>query len=223
MLLHPTSAACRLLIVDDHPALAQGLATWLAQEPDLAVVGHYGSGSALLAALEAAPPEGPLPADVLLLDLHLPPPDGLALLPMLRQRWPALRVLVFSMAASRSTLAQVKAAGASGFVQKSADATDLLSAIRRVHMGQLAFPEDLSEAAATEAGETAGRLRLSRLSERERQVVFFICAGLTTRAIAEQLCLSELTVGTHRRNILQKLELPNTASLVALARQQGLY
>jgi len=217
------TAACRLLIVDDHPALAQGLATWLEQEPDLTVVGHYASGSALLTALEATPVGGPLPADVLLLDLHLPPPDGLTLLPMLRQRWPALRVLVFSMAASHTVLAQVETAGARGFVLKSADATDLLAAIRTVQAGGRAFPKEMGEAIETSAGESAGRIRLSRLSERERQVVFFICAGLTTRAIAEQLCLSEFTVGTHRRNILQKLELRNTASLVALARQQGLY
>ena len=225
---------CRLLLVDDHPTLTQGLAALLAQEPDLVVSGQLGSGEALLELLATAP----VPAvDLVLLDLYLPPPlDGLALLPLLRRGWPGLRVLVFSSAASPVLVSQVAAAGAHGFLDKSAEAAALLAAIRAVHTGQLVFPArlrapSLPGAAAwvpapstatpgTVAADTLLRLRL--LSARERGVIGLIRAGLSTRAIAKELRLSELTVSTHRRNLLHKLGLHGVAELVRFALEHGL-
>ncbi len=218
---------CRLLLVDDHPALMRGLAALLAQEPDLAVVGLFASGNELRHLLDATPEP---PADVLLLDLHLPPPhDGLHLLPHLRRRWPALRVLVFSSAASPPLVEQVAQAGAHGFVEKSAEADDLLAGIRAVYAGQLVFPARRrvppAEAAAppapgTEAAEAL--LRLHQLSAREREIVGLVREGLSTREIAARLSLAELTVGTHRRNIMHKLGVHGVAGLVRFAHEQGL-
>ncbi|MGI4862528.1 MAG: response regulator [Janthinobacterium lividum] len=215
-------SACRLLLVDDHPALARGLATLLGQEPDLEVVGLYASGHELLRLLEAAPAP---PADLLLLDLHLPPPhDGLSLLPRLRRAWPTLRVLVFSSAVSPTLVAQVAQAGAQGFVDKSAEADALLAAIRAVHAGQLVFPARQRAAAPISEGGQAAEmlLRLNLLSTREREIVGLIREGLSTRAIAARLSLAELTVGTHRRNIMQKLGIRGVAELVHFAHENGL-
>lgn len=218
---------CRLLLVDDHPALTRGLAALLAQEPDLAVVGLYSSGNELRHLLDATPEP---PADVLLLDLHLPPPhDGLHLLPHLRRRWPALRVLVFSSAASPTLIEQVAQAGAHGFVEKSAEADDLLAAIRAVHAGQLVFPARrrvppavaaAPPAPGTEAADQL--LRLHQLSAREREIVGLIREGLGTKEIAVRLSLAELTVGTHRRNIMQKLGVHGVAGLVRFAHEHWL-
>ena len=198
--------------------LTQSLAALLDSEADLRVVGQLASGAELLAWL--APTLAAPAADVLLLDLHLPPPDGLTLLPLLRQQWPQLRVLVFSTLATPELLAKVQAAGARGFVPKSADAGQLLAAIRAVAEGQLAFPRTAAPAAAIP--EADALLRLHRLSAREREIIRLICEGLTTREMAQQLSLSEFTVGTHRRNILHKLELHNVAALTQFARDHGL-
>ena len=223
--------SCRLLLVDDHPALTRGLAALFEQEPDLRVCGQFAGGAALLAYLEAAPA---LPADLLLLDLHLPPPhDGLSLLPPLRRRWPPLRVLVFSSATSPVLVSQVAAAGAHGFLDKSAEAPALLAAIRAVHAGQLVFPARLRQlalapaphpAAPADAGslDADALLRLRQLSAREREIIGLIRQGYSTREIAATLSLAELTVSTHRRNLLHKLGLHGVAELVRFAHEQGL-
>ncbi|TGE27081.1 response regulator [Hymenobacter metallicola] len=212
------AAPCRLLIVDDHLMLTQSLALLLAEQADITVVGQLASGGALLAWLHAAAPS---PADVLLLDLHLPGPDGLTLLPQLRQQWPQLRVLVFSTATGPELIERVAAAGAQGYLPKSADADQLLAAIRRVHAGEQMFPQRPRQHAPTLTA-TEPLLRLHRLSVREREIVGLIRGGLTTREIADRLSLSEFTVGTHRRNIMHKLELPNMAALLQFAFDYGL-
>lgn len=218
---------CRLLLVDDHPALTRGLAALFSQEPDLEVRGQFASGEALLAYLAAGPTP---PPSLLLLDLYLPPPhDGLSLLPTLRRRWPALRVLVFSSATSPVLVAQVAAAGAHGFLDKSAEAAALLAAIRAVHTGQLVFPAR-SRACPPQPGlppapGQAGAeslLRLRQLSAREREIVGLVREGLSTRAIAARLSLAEFTVSTHRRNLMQKLGVHGLAELVCFAHEHGL-
>lgn len=211
------SSPCRLLILDDHQMLTQSLAALLDGEPDLCVVGQLASGTELLAWL-TGPHQLP---DLLLLDLHLPPPDGFTLLPRLRAQWPGIRVLVFSTLATAEVLARVETAGAWGFVPKSADAGQLLAAIRAVGQGHKAFPQRLP-AATPPTPDAEGLLRVQRLSAREREIVHLICTGLTTRNIAERLSLSEFTVATHRRNILHKLELHNVGALTQFARVQGL-
>ena len=219
---------CRLLLVDDHPALTRGLAALLSQEPDLVVSGQFASGEALLAFLEAAPT---LPADLLLLDLRLPPPhDGLRLLPRLRREWPALKVLIFSSATSPTLVSQVAAAGAHGFLDKSVEAGALLAAIRAVHTEQLVFPARLrgrplaSAQPVAEPGYQAAEvlLRLRQLSAREREIIGLVREGLSTRAIAERLSLAELTVSTHRRNIMHKLGVHGVADLLRFAHEHGL-
>jgi DNA-binding NarL/FixJ family response regulator len=221
-------SVCRLLLVDDHPALMRGLAALFSQEPDLEVVGLCASGHELLRWLDTPTESAP---DVLLLDLHLPPPhDGLSLLPHLHRAWPALRVLVFSSAVSPTLIAQVAQAGAHGFVDKSVDSDVLLAAIRAVHAGELVFPAKLrgqptgpaapTPAPGTEAADAL--LRLRQLSTREREIVGLIREGLGTKEIAARLSLAELTVGTHRRNIMHKLGVHGVAGLVRFAHEHGL-
>lgn len=209
---------CRLLILDDHLMLTQGLARLIAEQPDLHVAGQFGSAEALLAWL---PPSDPAPADVLLLDLHLPGLDGLTLLPHLRQQWSGMRVLVFSTASTLELVERLQILGASGFVPKSADADHLLAAIRAVHAGKQTFPH-VYQPVTQQVPNTSNVTMLHRLSVREREIIGLVRAGLTTRQIADRLSLAEFTVSTHRRNIMHKLELHNTAALVQFAHNYGL-
>lgn len=201
---------CRLLILDDHLMLNQGLERLLNEQPDLQVLGQFGAGPELLAWLAQA---GPAPADILLLDLHLPPPDGLTLLPQLRQQWPSLQVLVFSTDVTPELMGRLAAAGASGFVSKAANADQLLLAIRAIYAGETAFPA---------CADPAPARQLPRLSPREKEIVGLVRLGLTTSQIADKLSISELTVSTHRRNVMHKLELHNVAALVRFAHEKGL-
>ncbi|WP_324675768.1 response regulator transcription factor [Hymenobacter sp. GOD-10R] len=210
----------RLLILDDHRMLTQSLALSLTEQPDLVVTAQFADGQALMSWLATA---GSSPADILLLDLHLPGTDGLSLLPRLRQLHPGLRILVFSMATTPRLMEQLAAAGAVGFVPKSADMDELLAAIRRVREGKTVFPKQTRTSAAQLPVNGADPLlKLQRLSNREREIVKLVCEGLTTRDIAERLFLAELTVSTHRRNIMHKLEISNVAALVQFAIDHGL-
>lgn len=202
---------CRLLILDDHLMLNQGLERLLNEQPDLQVLGQFGAGPELLTWLAQA---GPAPADILLLDLHLPPPDGLTLLPQLRQQWPSLQVLVFSTDATPELISRLAAAGASGFVSKAANADQLLLAIRAIYAGGTAFP--------AYAAPSPNTKQVPRLSPREKEIVGLVRLGLTTSQIADKLSISELTVSTHRRNVMHKLELHNVAALVRFAHEKGL-
>ncbi|WP_022822212.1 response regulator [Hymenobacter norwichensis] len=200
------------MILDDHLMLNQGLERLLNEQPDLQVLGQFVTGPELLAWLAKA---GPTPADVLLLDLHLPPPDGLTLLPRLRQQWPSLRVLVFSTDATPELISRLVAAGASGFVSKAADAAQLLLAIRAIFAGETCFP-------VYSALPAAATKQLHRLSTREKEIVGLVRLGFTTSQIADRLSISVHTATTHRRNIMHKLELHNVAALVRFAHEEGL-
>lgn len=199
--------------------LMQGLARLVAEQPDLQMAGQFSSGEALLAWL---PFSDPAPADVLLLDLHLPGLDGLTLLPHLRQQWPGMRVLVFSTASTVELVEHLQVLGASGFVPKSADADCLLMAIRAVYAGKQTFPQ-VRQSAAQQLPSNSSLAVLRRLSAREREIIGLVRAGLTTRQIADRLSLAELTVSTHRRNIMTKLELHGAAALVEFAHKYGLH
>ena len=212
----------RLLILDDHRMLTQSLALSLTEQPDLTVVEQFSDGQSLLTWLATA---GSSPADILLLDIRLPGTDGISLLPQLRQQYPTLRVLVFSMAATPKQIDQLVVAGASGFVPKSADMDELLKALRRVREGKTVFPKQSQASVAQAASNgvsTDPLLKLERLSVRQREAVKLVCPGLTTREIADRLFLAEFTVSTHRRNIMHKLGINNVAALVQFAIDQGL-
>ena len=226
-----TPTTCRLILVDDHPALTRGLTALFSQEPDLEVLGQFAHGQALLDFLSNAP----LLPHLILLDLCLPPPhDGPSLLPRLRQGWPKVRILIFSSASSPLLIAQSAAAGAHGFLDKSAEAGNLLTAIRAVHSGQLVFPARIQARLALPSSSGEARadaptdlaadtlVRLHQLSVREREVISLIREGLSTRAIAARLMISELTVSTHRRNLMHQLGLHGMAELVHLAHEYGL-
>jgi DNA-binding NarL/FixJ family response regulator len=210
----------RVFLVDDHTVLRKGLRSLLDDHPTIAVVGEAGDGQELLDQLRATP------ADVVLLDLHMPGLDGLATTRRLREEFPAVRVLILSMEAHELSIDQVLKAGAQGYVLKNADKAEILVAIGSVAAGKRYLCSELGLlmldkllATPLDSPELAQPDKV--LSQREREVLQLVASGLTNAEIADKLFTSKRTVETHRQNILEKTGAKNTAALVRYAVGRG--
>jgi DNA-binding NarL/FixJ family response regulator len=207
----------RLFIVDDHAVLRHGLQLLLEQEPDLLVVGEAANGQQLLDQLPTTP------ADLVLLDLHMPVLDGLATARRLRTDYPDLRILMLSMVEEPLSIQQALTAGAHGYLLKNATKEEVVAAARLVVAGQLFLSTEiglnlLHQAVNSPTIATAPASRVpSALSRREREILQLVADGLTTLQIADQLFTSKRTVETHRQNILEKTGCKNTATLMGYA------
>lgn len=207
----------RVLIADDHAVLRSGLRMLINTQPDLEVVGEAGDGSAALRlVLECKP-------DVVTVDLTMPGGEGIPLIERLRQQSPATRVLVLTMHDDPAYLRAALAAGAMGYVVKTAADTELLSAIRAVHSGRTFV--DLKLAPGTQAllgPEERSGPPTDRLSRREREILQQLAEGHTNQQIADQLFLSVKTVETYRSRITQKTGLRSRSDIIRYALDTGL-
>jgi DNA-binding NarL/FixJ family response regulator len=210
----------RIFLVDDHTIVRDGLRALLANEPEIEVVGEAGNGQELLERLPTTP------ADVVLLDANMPVLDGLATTLRLRVEFPQVRVLILSMLAHERYIGQLFDAGASGYVLKSAEKSEILVAIQTVIAGRQFLCSDLGlnmlRKVLAKDDEPEEATKASRLSRRESEVLQLLAEGLTTNEIAEKLFTSKRTIETHRQNILEKTQTKNTAALIRMAVTQGL-
>ncbi|MFH1815150.1 MAG: response regulator transcription factor [Pseudomonadota bacterium] len=206
----------RILIADDHDIVRQGIRQVLALAGDLEVAGEADSGWAVLSALREKPYQ------LLLTDLNMPGPNGTELLRRVKEEHPGLAIVVLSMHAERQIAAGALKAGASGYLTKGIQASCILAAVRKVARGGRYIDPELVDKLvfATEAGET--ELPHERLSEREYQIFQLIVKGISLNDIAEQLHLSAKTVSSHKKRLLQKLEMTSTVELVRYAIQRGM-
>ncbi|ASZ12676.1 response regulator transcription factor [Chitinophaga pendula] len=202
-----------LAIVDDHPVVLQGLQSLLEHERHLHVTGCFTTGTDFLNFL----PDNVV--DIVLLDITLPDVNGMDLCKKIKSIAADTAVLVLSNHSERSIVMQMLQNGASGYLLKNAPAGELLSCIQEVLNGQVAFSNAVKEILA-KPGSTALK-SLPRLTRREHEILQLIADGQTTADIANHLFLSPLTVETHRRNLLQKFEAKNVATLIKIAVQQG--
>jgi DNA-binding NarL/FixJ family response regulator len=203
----------RLLIVDDHPVVRDGLAAILSTRPDFAVVGEAGSGEEALRLVERLRP------DVVLLDLEMPGMDGIAVLRRLRDLDPAVRVVVFTAFDTDERILGALQAGAKGYLLKGAPRTELFAAIHEVHRGgSLLHPvvasRLLERLTVTERPE--------ELTPRERAVLALLARGRQNKEIAADLGISERTVKFHLSSIYGKLGAGNRTEAVRIAVRQGL-
>ena len=208
----------RVFLVDDHTLIRDGLRKLLEAQPDFAVVGEADNGQALLDQLPA------LPADVVLLDLNMPVLDGLATTHRLHAEYPDLRILLLSMMTHERTIGEAMAAGAHGYVLKNADKYEVVAALKGVAAGKRFLCSEiglglLEKLLLQESRNPAPGVPLTH---REREILQLVASGLTNQQIADQLFTSKRTVESHRQNLLEKTDAPNTAALVTYAMDHGL-
>jgi DNA-binding NarL/FixJ family response regulator len=206
----------RVLIVDDHPIVRQGLRLMIEHEPDLEVCGEAQSErEARIAIRELSP-------DVVIVDISLAQGDGLDLVRDVHAHHPDLPMLVLSMHDELIYAERLLAAGASGYIMKQAAADQLLVALRRVLAGGTYLSESLAQSlgrlrAGSSGAASASADPMNRLSNRELQVLNLIGRGQSSREAAEALGLSVKTVETHRQSLKRKLNLATNAQLLQYA------
>jgi DNA-binding NarL/FixJ family response regulator len=209
--------AIRLILVDDHAILREGLRSVLEREDDLVVVGEASSEPEAEAVVQATHP------DVVLLDLKLSASsdfEGLSLCAKLSAAHPGIGLLVLTTFLDEDLVVRAVHAGARGYVVKDVDTTELVRAIRAISAGESAF--DARSAAAVVrslSGRTAPR---QQLTDREIEVLRLLAAGLSNNKIGEKLFISATTAKFHVSNIMRKLEVSRRAEAVYAASKRGL-
>ena len=205
-------AEIRVLVVDDHPVVRQGLRTFLDLQPDISVVGEAADGASCVElAVELEP-------DVILLDLRMPGGDGVSALHGLTERGVTARVLVITSFTEPSAVLPAVRAGAAGYVYKDIDPPALAAAIRSVHAGHVLLHPDVARLLA--AGEA--RPPQSQLTPRESDVLGQLAMGRSNKEIAKALTLSEKTIKTHVSAILAKLGVQDRTQAALYAVRTGL-
>lgn len=208
------SDAVRLLLIDDHPLVRDGLRLRLETVPQLRVVGEAGNAAAaqaFLAACMAEDPQGGTLPHLALMDLNMPGVGGLELTAFLHERYPQIAVLVLSMHDNPEYMVQAVKAGARGYLLKDEPAQEIIAAIDAVMAGRSYF----SAAAAVRLSQASALATL--LTQRERDVLRHIADGHANKQIAQMLGLSVRTVETHRLNIKRKLGIDGQAELIKYA------
>jgi DNA-binding NarL/FixJ family response regulator len=205
----------KLLIVDDHPVVRDGLLAILSTQPDFEVVGEAGNGRQAITLVTTLNP------DVMLLDLEMPEMDGVETLKRIRATHPEARVIVFTAFDTDERILTAVQAGAQGYLLKGVPRHELFNAIRVVHGGgSLLQPVIASKLLrrVSQEPDTA----VSSLTPRELEVLEQLARGLQNKEIAAELVISERTVKFHVSAILSKLDAGNRTEAVAVAAQRGL-
>jgi len=206
----------RVLIVEDHPVLCDGLKQLIGSQPDLACAGVADNISDAKQLVEQCKP------DLMLLDLRLKGGDALDLIKTLRVEHPEVKVLVLSQYDELIFAERTLRAGASGYIMKENATEEVLRAVRKVLTGELYFSERVAAAVVQRTlreKPDAARTGVERLSDRELQVFQLLGASYSPREIAEQFHLSRKTIETHCEKIKHKLSLHNAAELKQFARK----
>jgi DNA-binding NarL/FixJ family response regulator len=215
----PREARLRLVLVDDHAILREGLRALLALENDLEVVGEADNGDDGVAIVEREQP------DVVITDLAMPQRTGIQVISRVRRVAPAVRVLVLTVHNGEEYIKAALAAGADGYVLKDSSRADLLQAIRTIVRGQRYLCAPVSAKIVSGfLGDSDPRPAASvqHLTDREREILTLIALGKSNKRIALQLLLSVKTIEKHRSNFMRKLELHNTAGVTMFAICNGL-
>ena len=211
--------AIKVLLVDDHPILREGLRGLLERENDLEVAGEAGTGN------EAVQLAGRLHPDVIIMDINMPDMNGIEATRRILAEDPPIRVLVLSLESDRRFIVEVLEAGARGYVLKDSFSDDLVNGIRTVAAGDTYLGPKITELIIKDYLQRIPdrqQLTFSSLTCRERETIQLIADGRNSKEIAAKFGISVKTIDVHRHNIMKKLNLYSIAELTKYAVREGL-
>lgn len=194
----------RIIIAEDHQSLIDGIRLSLASQPDLEVVAEAHDGNMLIELVERHLP------DVVITDIRMPICDGITATRQIKEQFPQIKVVAFSMFDQEQAVQQMREAGASGYIMKNSSLAVLLDAVRTVAQGKAYFDEGLTVKNADGKDEAL-------LSSREAEILRMIGQGKTSQEIADILFIGKSTVDTHRKNILRKMNAQGKTDLLRIA------
>jgi len=207
----------RIVIVDDHPMMLEGMRALVASIPDIEVVGEAGDGESARREVQLTRP------DVVVMDLHMPGTNGVEATRAIRRTTPSSRILVLTMFEDDDSVFAAMRAGASGYLVKGARQDEIVRAIRSVADGHAIFGPSVAQRILTLfAGGMPSAEPFPELTAREREVLDLIAAGRANGAIAQQLGISSKTVSNHTSAIFAKLQVADRAEAIIRARHAGL-
>ncbi len=204
----------RVFIVDDHPVVIEGIHSLLQNEKGIEWAGHAMNAPSCLGFFVNNT------ADVVLMDISMPGMDGVELCAVMKEKYPGVFILGLSTFNQGLYIKKMMENGASGYILKNSSKEELLKAIHTVNKRNIYFSGEAGE--ALKEYQKSEKTQLPELSPREKEILGLIAEGYTNPQIAEKIFLSSFTVDSHRKNLLAKLNVKNTASLIKLAVEKKL-
>jgi DNA-binding NarL/FixJ family response regulator len=207
----------KIIIADDHTMFLQGIVSLLENEENITILGKAENGKAVFKIMENSIP------DIILLDISMPEMDGIEVTKIIKQKYPAIKILIVSTHSNTQMIAKLIRMGADGYLLKNAEKQELLHAIQTIQNGETYFCKEVEEKKEDNNAKIKSEtLQITELSSREKEILVLISQEFTGNEIAEKTNISLNTVNTHRRNLLSKLNVKNTAGLVKYAIEYGL-
>lgn len=210
-----TAEKLTVIIADDHTLFINGLCMLLQNEPDIEIMNIAANGKEVLGLLHTSTP------NLILLDINMPGINGFEVLKRVKSYYPKIKVIMLSTYNEEHLIEKAKAGGANGYIFKNAEKSELLKVMRLVGQGQLCFPYKPPVVNST-FDESDPFLKQFQLTKRETELLQFIKQDFTNQQMADHLHLSIYTVETHRKNIMQKLNLKNPVELSRFMLQYNL-
>lgn len=203
----------KIVIADHHPVTRKGISCLLKKDENFSVVGKANNGTELYKTLEEVNP------DILIMEIDMPQINGINALRNIKQKFPELRVLIFSTHPEEIYALRSIKSGAAGYVPKSASPKILLKALRQIRKGGIFLNEELTSTfTSRNVGETSAISRYKKLSSREIEVLNLLSSGKRNKDIAAALSINEKTVSTYKTRLLKKLKVDNLADLIHQSR-----
>lgn len=201
-----------ILLADDHKILLDGLKAFLQKNSNINIVGEALNGIQVMEILKEHK------VDVAVLDIEMPEMDGIETTRQIKKDFPNTKVLILSMYKEKAFILKLMEIGASGYILKNKSKEELIEAINRVYAGDAHFGIEVLNTIANAPKETK---LLAELTKREKEILCLVAEGYTSQEIADKIFIAVTTVNTHRRNLLQKIDVTNDNQLVRFAIKQG--